>query len=102
MHAIFLLISSMFRYSSRLLEFSLLASISSGLFLSSSSCLTSMASASHIDEIGYMLSVIVIVVVTWAYFITILFETLMPKLVKVKDGKEYTKSNSASSYVYDI
>ena len=102
MHAIFLLISSIFRYTNKILEFSLLATISSGLFLSSSSCLTMMAGASHIDEIGYMLSVIVIVAIIWGYFMAILFETLMPQTTqkpsKTRDGKEYNRVLSASAY----
>lgn len=74
MHALFLLASSVFRYTERLVEFSLLASISSGLFLSSSSCLTMMAGFSHIDEIGYMLSVIALVCLAWSWFFTLFYE----------------------------
>ena len=74
MHALFLLASSLFRYTERLVEFSLLATISSGLFLSSSSCLTMMAGFSHIDEIGYMLSVITLVSLTWSWFFTLFYE----------------------------
>ena len=74
MHALFLLAASVFRYTERLVEFSLLASISAGLFLSSSSCLTMMAGFSHIDEIGYMLSVITLVCLAWSWFFTLFYE----------------------------
>lgn len=93
MHALFLLASSVFRYSSKLLEFSLLATISSALFLSSSSCLTMMAGKSHIDEIGYMLCVIAIASLTWGYYIYLLFDGLLQSstCTNAKAGKESSK-----------